>query len=170
MARFVRLAEQSEVDAEHLHAPVVIKGPSGTPQLGYLPARQEGIAADGGAGRILVSASAPRTLGRPIVEGGLGIVLLLVLLGSLTDMGASKAPRTMIGAVVMAVLAFVGFQGVRTTAKSLLMVYAIGTAGLLFAGFVFGVAGIVPRAPLHAAGVALALLAVQAAAPRRFLV
>jgi hypothetical protein len=57
-ARFVRLAEQSEVDAEHLHAPVLIKGPGGT-RLGYGPGRQEGVPEAAAAAAVLVRPRGP---------------------------------------------------------------------------------------------------------------
>lgn len=66
------------------------------------------------------------------------------MLGALSDMTGSSAGTTgyglspAIGAVFAALLAFVGFQGVRSASAMLLRIYALGSVLLLTAGLLVG--------------------------------
>ncbi len=169
MARFVRLAEQSEVDAEHLHAPTVVATPGGT-RLGYGPGRQEALAEQ--REQLLVSAPSNRSLVRPIVEGALGLCLLMILMGALSDMSgsATQGRGLMGGAVMSAMVVFLGFQGVRSASPALLLCYALATVLLLGAGLLLGLAGVVPHAALHVGGIVMAIASVRTNLDRRFVV
>lgn len=178
-ARFVRLAGQSE-DAEHLRAPVVLKVPGGV-KLGYAPhvgeANQDAVARD----EVLVSGPPGRSLLRPLLEGALGVVLITLLLGSLSDMtnnttasgsnsAGSSGVSPIVGAVLSALLVLVGFQGVRASAPGLLRAYALGAVLLLLVGLLFNLPGIVSHGQLHAVGVILAVSVVRLSSPQRYLV
>jgi hypothetical protein len=59
---------------------------------------------------------------------------------------------------------------VRAASPALLLVYALATVLLLAAGLLLALPGVLPHAPLHAAGLAMALAAVRTTLDRRFLV
>lgn len=181
---FVRLAEISNVDSEHLHPPLVVLGPekNGIPdlKLGYGPdARQEGIVLRAAApffmpwkdqDAILVSAPHARSILRPISEGALSVVMLLIFLGALTDMTSAARSQLLPAAIFSCVIVLVGFQAVRQGSSNFLTVYVLLTILLLYLGFAGLLRGVLSHAALHVFAIILGLYNARNLRGKRFIV
>ncbi len=189
MARFVRLAGESvglDDGAEHLRAPVVLRSPpNGSAKLGYAQQHQDNNNnhhnnAVRARDEVLVRGAAGRSLLRPVLEGALGVALISILMGSLSDMTGSSASSSAsssssslspaVGAVLSALLCMVGFQGVRGASPLLLRLFALGELLLLSLALLLGLPGVLARALLHCAALVLAVALVRLARPRTYIV
>ena len=190
MARFVRLAGESvglDDGAEHLRAPVVLRSPpNGSAKLGYAQQHQDNNNhhnnnAVRARDEVLVRGAAGRSLLRPVLEGALGVALISILMGSLSDMTGSSAASSSasssssslspaVGAVLSALLCMVGFQGVRGASPLLLRLFALGELLLLSLALLLGLPGVLARALLHCAALVLAVALVRLARPRTYIV
>lgn len=173
-ARFVRLAEETEVVSEHLRPPVALAAPGGiqTQKLGYSAAALRGQPEIEQVGRdeLMVRMMPPRSLMRPLSEAALAVVLMLLFLGAVTDIMERRTADEPINiAVPLTNLAvgLVGFQAVRQSSLVILLLYALLTTALLAAG-ILGLHDLLMHAAVHIAGLVVALLIAQSMRPLKF--